>query len=227
MQAPPPKIQGTDSINVMHHFDELAHRWESPKRRERAQKLAEHIRTSWGTHTPRTLFDFGSGTGLLSLHFIDDLDHLYAYDPSEGMRDVLTHNLAKMPEATARKVSVLASMDDAPAHSSCEAVLASQVLHHIDNARETLLQLASLLAPGGSLTVIDFVAGNGFRHPGHHHHGLPHHGFDPEQMMHWMGEAGLANMSSTIAYEGVNITDEGEEHPYRLFLATGRGAEIA
>lgn len=206
----------------MEHFNELAHKWENPERIERAARLAQKIRQTWGTDAPRTLFDFGSGTGLLSLHFLGELDALYAYDPSEGMRAVLAQKLALLPRDVQAKVRILSSMDEVPAGLTCESVLTSQVLHHIEDAAATVNELAALVAPGGSLTVIDFVAGNGFRHPGHHHHhDLPHHGFDPQQMAEWMTQAGLFDIESNIAYEGVHLSSEEEEEPYRLFLTIG------
>lgn len=206
----------------MQHFDELAQHWESPARRERAQHLAKEIRLSWGQNVPRRLLDFGTGTGLLSLHFIDEIEHLYAYDPSAGMREALAQKLSHLPESLSAKVTIVASLEELPANHECDGILISQVLHHIEDAGGTIAQLASLIKDHGTLTVIDFLAANGFRHPGAHHHDVLHHGFTPEQMTQWMTESGLNTADTRIVFEGAHTNDAGEKEPYSLFLTLGR-----
>lgn len=205
----------------MQFFDELAHQWDSEEHRLRASSLAGDIRKEWRSNPPATVLDFGSGTGLLSLHFIEELSALYAYDPSEGMRQTFEEKLPFLPKTLSEKVTILADLNELPKGFTCDAVLVSQVVHHIQDATGTIADLGSRVNETGSIVVIDFVAGDGFTHPGHHHQDLPHHGFDPQDVATWIYEAGFPQVSVRHVYEGTHISPDGHEQPYRLFMAMG------
>lgn len=205
----------------MDHFNELALEWERPDRVARAHRLVEEVRVSWGECPPRRLLDFGAGTGLMSLPFIDDLDVLVAYDPAEGMREALAEKTASLPEEHADKVVIVGSTEELPAEPLFDGVIVSLVLHHVEDAPAQVGELATHLLSGGSLAVIDFVEGDGFTHPGSGAD-VHHHGFDPAHMAQWMNDAGLSHVTTRTVYEAIHTNDDGEERPYRLFLALGR-----
>ena len=93
-----------------------------------------------------------------------------------------------------------------------DLALAVQVLHHVDDLEPVLAGFAEVLAPGGTLCVVDLELEDGSFH-GEGFGG--HHGFDRDELAAQLRAAGFADVAFEHAYDLVR-----DDHAYPLFLAT-------
>ncbi len=131
---------------------------------ERAAVLDEPEREKWlptaalvellETPAHARVLDFGTGTGRYAVALAQarpDL-HVVAYDVQPEMLDIVRRRSA---EAHIENLDV-ADWAEAQRRAPYDRILARNLLHEIDN--DTLRRLASLLAPDGSVLVVDWDA---------------------------------------------------------------------
>lgn len=205
----------------MNHFDELAAKWASLERIERAQKIAAEILTDWQGRPQKTILDYGAGPGLIAEILGENAQLVVGYDPSEEMRKLYHHRLIENTQ-TPGKYQVTATVAESRtlAADGYDALVCSLVLHHIPPLKETLKEFQSLLKPGGTVSIIDFEAGENFGHPGDPAK-LAHPGFTQSEFATLLTETGFKNPTVREAYRGIAEAEGGRpQRPYRLFIAT-------
>ena len=132
-----------DNMQEHMHKEEAAY-WQGLARR--AMKLA-------ACDGPRTVMDYGCGTGMVAGVFSGVLgvaDRLICMDISEGMLDRTRQRLAG---AAAKTEFICGEAFSQGPDGPVDIITLNSVLHHLPRPVEHLKQLASFLRPGGVLVV--------------------------------------------------------------------------
>lgn len=154
----------------------------------------------------RALLDVGTGTGRMLELLADRYEAGLGLDASADMLRLARTRLegrdlrhARVRRADARAIDPLGA--DERAEGGFDAAIIHQVLHHIDRPGRVLRETADLMAPGGTLLVVDFAPHDqAFLKTDHHHARL---GLAEDEMADWLDAADLALEDRTeLAPEG-------------------------
>jgi ubiquinone/menaquinone biosynthesis C-methylase UbiE len=198
------------------HFDSKARQWDSnPVFIERAEKIAAAIRREVPLDRRLTALDYGSGSGLLSFPFKDELGHITLKDTSPGMLDVLREKIAAqgITNMTVRQTDLTAApLPD----ERYDLIYSSMTLHHIPDTAKILSVFHDLLNPGGHLCIADLDQEDGS------FHGKEvdvHHGFDRAALTALVQAAGFTTIRFQTVFDIVKQQETGER-AYPVFLMT-------
>lgn len=105
----------------------------------------------------RRLIDYGSGEGRLSSRFADLFDTVTAYEPDDQRRARHAADIGR----TGVPIDLRATFDRTAAIGAFDGALCSHVLQHVSRATATavLVDLATVLRPGGALLLLTTLAG--------------------------------------------------------------------
>jgi SAM-dependent methyltransferase len=204
----------------MSTFDAKAREWDTPERRERAEVVAEVIRTNVALTPSTRAIDVGAGTGLLGLALAADVGEMVLAEPSGGMLEVMREKLAATQLASAAgpaKVSAIGFdlLSDAPPAEPFDLAVSLLVLHHLPDPVAALAAVAGLLRSGGRIALVDLDAEDGTFHDDPT--GIYHQGFERADIIRLATAAGFGDVETTTATE---IEREGRRYP--TFLLLGR-----
>jgi len=138
-----------------------------------------------GTHD---LLDIGTGTGRILQVLAPRVDRAVGVDASREMLALARANLAKtkLANVEVRQADMYALPFDA---ESFDVVTVHQVLHYAEDPSAALREVARVLRPGGTLLAVDFAPHDLVELRREHAH--VHLGFADNQMLGWIGAAGL------------------------------------
>jgi ubiquinone/menaquinone biosynthesis C-methylase UbiE len=200
----------------MSEFDAKAKTWdEDPGRVERAQVVAEAIRSRIPLTGEMRVLEYGCGTGLLGLALQPHVGRIAMADTSEGMLDVLREKLRLLPFANAEALR-LDLLADPPPAERYDLIVTLLTLHHIDDTETILRKFHTICAEGGMLCVIDLDREDGSFHGGDFH---GHQGFDLTQLGETAQRAGFHTITFDTVYE-IQREVEGQLRAFPLFLMT-------
>ncbi len=215
----------TSCLGLGHHgrmslFDEKAAEWDTPERRERAHRLADAIREHVPLAADMRAIDIGAGTGLLGLDLLADVGSVVLADPSVGMVEVARKKIEAEGIVDASAIIFDFPADEPPEGAPFDLAVSLLALHHVEDTQATLRSIATALAPGGWIGLIDLDKEDGSFHdpdqPGIHHQG-----FDRETLMAAATAAGFVDPEVRIVHE----LEKENGRRYPMFLLTGRKAE--
>ncbi len=197
----------------MSSFDERASTWDTPERQERAEAIAEAIRSAVPLGPEMRTIEIGAGTGLLGLALAGDVGELVLSDPSNAMLDVARAKLDALgvPRVSTMRLDLLV---DPPPGGSFDLAISLLVLHHIEDTRAALTAILALLQPGGRIAIADLATEDGSFH-GEDAEGIHHHGFDPDALAVVARNAGFADVEARI---GPSIERDGRGYPLLILL---------
>lgn len=178
-------------------FEQMASRYDTADRMELAKVIVREVRQELGESTTKSLIDYGSGTGLVSLELSDLVDSILLVDSSKQMLDVAE---AKISRKGIRNAKVLYSdfTRESPVLKA-DIVLMSLVLLHIPDTKKILQQLFNILNEGGKLIIVDFDKNDQIYHP------KVHNGFSHEELQNRLSEAGFHSIEIKTFYHGKKI----------------------
>lgn len=197
-------------------FDERAETWDDDEEhRERAATAGALIREAVTLEPTTRVLEYGAGTGLLAAALAPHVGSVVVTDPSQGMRAVLERKLAAGVFGTG-EVRDLDLVSHPVPDLEVDLVVALLSLHHVPELEPVLAGFAQLLAPGGSVAIVDLEEEDGTFHD----EGFQgHHGFARAPLTAELEAAGFTEVAFR---EGPVIGKEDRDYP--LFLCTASRA---
>lgn len=198
-------------------FDERAATWDDdPAKVERGRAVARAVRDAVPLDAAATrLLEYGAGTGLAAQALVGDVGEITLADPSAGMRAVMADKVASGILPAGTRIWDLDLGADPVPDEHFDVVLTVMALHHIVDLDPVLAGLATLLAGGGHLCVVDLEEDP----HGSFHANSPdfegHDGFRREDLAGRLEAAGFTDVAFTHCGD---MEKEGRTYP--LFLAT-------
>lgn len=197
-------------------FDAAAATWDDdPTKLERARTAADAIRAVVELRRDTRLLEYGAGTGLLSQALARDVGSVIVTDPSEGMRAVLRSKVDQGLFGADAAVHDLDLDEDEPLEVQVDLVVTLMALHHTHDLARVLDGFARMVAPGGSVAIIDLEKEDGS------FHGRPefdgHDGFDRRALGMSLDQAGFGPTRFAPCF-----SIEKNDRVYGLFLATAQ-----
>ncbi|MDZ5472247.1 methyltransferase domain-containing protein [Bacillus sp. 31A1R] len=178
-------------------FEQLANRYDTEERMELARIIAQEVRIELQNSKSKSLMDYGSGTGLVSLELSDLVNHILLVDSSKQMLEVAK---AKIAHKGITNAEVLYSdFTQRTSELKADIILLSLVLLHIPDTNKILRELFKILNDGGKLLIIDFDKNDKINHP------KVHNGFLHEELTKRLSEVGFKSTEIRTFYHGERI----------------------
>lgn len=196
-------------------FDTMAAGYDTDRRANRAIVIADAIRSRIAYEKGLSAMEFGCGTGLVGMNFIDVFESLTFLDSSRGMIEQVIQKIANYnnPNLSAVCCDILA---DTTFSSKFNYIFSSLVLHHIPGTSAILARLAGALHSGGHLIIVELDADDGSFHA--NHPGFDgHNGFEQDALANLARSAGFSSVDNETFYNGIKTVD-GVSSPYSLFI---------
>ncbi|TCN25215.1 class I SAM-dependent DNA methyltransferase [Mesobacillus foraminis] len=178
-------------------FEQMAKRYDTEERMELAKVIVKEVRPELANSKSKSLLDYGSGTGLISLELSDLVDSILLVDSSEQMLEVAKAKISHKGIANS-KVLYSDFTQETP-ELKADIVLLSLVLLHIPDTKNILQRLFNILNNGGKLIIIDFDKNDKINHP------KVHNGFSHEELKKRLSEAGFKSIEIKTFYHGNRI----------------------
>ncbi|WP_042146064.1 class I SAM-dependent methyltransferase [Paucisalibacillus sp. EB02] len=178
-------------------FEQLAKRYDTEERKQLAKVITEEVRLELQDSLSKSLIDYGSGTGLVSLEITDLVDTVLLVDSSKQMLEVAE---AKISHNRVTNTNVLYSdfTQETP-RLEADVILMSLVLLHIPDTKKILQELYDILNVGGKLIIVDFDKNDKVNHP------KVHNGFVHEGLKRQLSEVGFVSTEIKTFYHGSRI----------------------
>src|SRR5690625_5679687 len=135
-------------------FEQMAKKYDTEDRIELANIIAKEVRPELRNSKSKSLIDYGSGTGLISLPLADLAASVLLVDSSKQMLEVAKAKISQKG-ITNSKVLYSDFTDETP-ELKADIILVSLVLLHIPDSKKILQELFNVLNNGGKLIIIDF-----------------------------------------------------------------------
>jgi len=177
----------------MSQFDEKAKEWDTPENRERAEYVADLIRSVMPLSTETSAFEYGTGTGLLSFELHNDIGSVTLAVNSEDMLKVLSEKISSHSVENMRPVRLNLSEDPLP-NAQFNLIYTMLPLHHIRGVRQLFGKFYELLGNGGFLCLADLELDEDDSFPGYDAD-LVHEVFDQNDLASITKKAGFKDIS--------------------------------
>lgn len=178
-------------------FEQMAKRYDTEDRIELAKVIIKEVRQELRNSNSKSLIDYGSGTGLVSLELSDLVDSILLVDSSEQMLEVAKTKISKkgLPNA-----DILYSdfTQETPKLKS-DIIIMSLVLLHIPDTKKILQELFNIINEGGRLLIIDFDKNEKINHP------KVHNGFSHVELKQILCDVGFSSVDIKTFYFGNQI----------------------
>jgi ubiquinone/menaquinone biosynthesis C-methylase UbiE len=165
----------------MSHFNEVANEWDNPQKVKLMQALATNAKKHLNLSKNLKIMDFGAGTGLFGLEFIDYADSLLGIDVSEGMLKVMEAKTSEYPKIKTK----LIDLESEELDEKFDLIVSSMAFHHLTDPKKMAIKLARMLNPKGKLVIVDLDKEDGTFHPDNEGMGVKHFGFDKLELETW------------------------------------------
>ena len=186
-------------------FSMSAKSWNSlPGKKDEAKKFINEIRKQTKINKTMRVLDFGCGTGLNGLGFINDVKTVAFLDTSSGMIEQVESALKSLNcsnyEVYNKDIGELDNVEP------FDLILSTLSFHHIEDINKTVKCFNELTNKGGKCFIVDLYTEDGsFHAPAK----VPHNGFDPEE---------LKQVFLNNGYTKVTHKSFGSSYGYPTFL---------
>ena len=204
------------------HFDDAAATWdEEPRRIALMKAVGEAILREARPGKDTDAFDYGCGTGLVSLYLLPHVRSATGADISDGMLAVLRKKLADHGIANMKAIRLDLERDPVPPERF-GLVVTSMALHHIADTERVLRAFHELLLPGGTICIADLDTEPGLFHPPEIAASVSHHGFDRGTLKRRLEQTGFVEARDITAHTLRRPIQDGTERDFPVFLITAR-----
>lgn len=201
------------------YFEKVAHEWDHMRNsffhenvRDRAIQEAHIERGS-------VVADIGAGSGFITEGLVDMPVKIIAIDQSPNMIDVMKSKFHTYENIDYR----VGESEDLPVkENEVNHVFANMFLHHVDDPRESILELYRILKPGGQLIITDLDKHNHeFLRTEQHDKWL---GFEREDIRSWFASSGFHDILIDNVGETCSSQSETNDElaDVSVFIATGK-----
>ena len=178
-------------------FEQMAKRYDTEERIELAKVIVDEVRPELRNSKSKSLIDYGSGTGLISLELSDLVDSILLVDSSKQMLEVAKAKISHKGITNAN--ALYSDFTEETPELKADIVLMSLVLLHIPDTKKILQELFNVLNNGGKLIIIDFDKNDKISHP------KVHNGFSHEELKKILSEIGFKSIEIKTFYHGNRI----------------------
>ncbi|MBN2530847.1 MAG: class I SAM-dependent methyltransferase [Deltaproteobacteria bacterium] len=203
----------------MSHFNDSAATWDTPQKIQMMKTLAkaaiQSLQPLLSSNDKLDIIDFGCGTGLFGLEFADFARTITGIDTSEGMLAVFEEktNGEDHIQGLLLDLEQTDALKSVPANLRADLILSAMAFHHLKQPDLVLGRLASLLAPGGAVAIVDLDEEDGTFHPDNEGMGVKHFGFAKAAVEQWAYSQNL-KLQHQIIYDLAK-----SDRTYPIFLA--------
>lgn len=198
--------------------------YDSPQIIKLAKETADIIKNQKNIKLTKdsNILDFGAGTGLIGLNFINEVKQVIFEDVSKAMLDYLEY---KCELQGIKNYSIFNGIiEDYKTEEKFDLITAGLVVHHIEDLNSLFSKFLEILKPKGYLCITDLKKDAPMFDIGdHHHHKMPHRGFIPEELCEKLKKSGFINTEikevSSIVFKGTN----GHEIISERFMIIAQG----
>lgn len=184
---------------------------ENPMHVERGKAIAERVKQAIDIDKSWLIADFGCGTGLLGINFIDQVRSIDMIDTSENMLKVLLDKIQNQGFKDVYPVRMDILSDRLPAEKY-NLIITLMTFHHIENIPEALMKLAFMIKKGFYLAISDLDIEDGSYHPGEQ---PPHLGIDQAFLVESALDAGLQLHHISVPYV---VSKNNKNYPIFLHI---------
>jgi cyclopropane fatty-acyl-phospholipid synthase-like methyltransferase len=182
------------------------------KRVQNVQTIAKGIMDKINYSKQMHIMDFGSGTGLLSIHIAPHVQKITAVDNSPSMNETL-HQNKDMIECELDIIE--ADLEVASLEQTFDGIISSMTLHHIKDIENIFHKFYTLLEKDGTLAIADLYTEDGSFHSDNA--GVHHFGFEEEFLLQCAKKAGFEDISC----QEVSVAKKPHKE-FSIFLLTAR-----
>jgi len=162
-----------------------------------ANVITEEVKNKLQDSQSKSLIDYGSGTGLVSLQLVDLVDSVLLIDSSREMLKVAE---SKISNAGMTNAKILNADFTKKSHElNADIIFMSLVLLHIPDTQKIVQELYSTLNENGKLIIVDFDKNEKISHP------KVHNGFSQEELKKLLSETGFKTTEINTFYHGKQI----------------------
>ena len=178
-------------------FEQIAKRYDTEERIELAKVIVNEVRPELRNSQSKSLIDYGSGTGLISLELSDLVHSILLVDSSKQMLEVAKAKISRKGIANAK--TLYSDFTQETPELKADIVLMSLVLLHIPDTNKILKELFGILNDGGKLIIIDFDKNDKIQHP------KVHNGFSHEELKKRLSDIGFKSTEMKTFFHGRRI----------------------
>ncbi|MED1025779.1 methyltransferase domain-containing protein [Bacillus licheniformis] len=178
-------------------FEQIAKRYDTEERIELAKVIVNEVRPELRNSQSKSLIDYGSGTGLISLELSDLVHSILLVDSSKQMLEVAKAKISRKGIANAK--TLYSDFTQETPELKADIVLMSLVLLHIPDTNKILQELFGILNDGGKLIIIDFDKNDKIQHP------KVHNGFSHEELKKRLSDIGFKSTEMKTFFHGRHI----------------------
>ncbi|MDD2799790.1 MAG: class I SAM-dependent methyltransferase [Bacteroidales bacterium] len=181
------------------------------------QKFISEIESRGTINNETHLLDFGCGTGLVGLHFVDKVAELTLVDNSPAMIEVLRQKIAENGYTNTQVVE--GTIEDSLKSESETLIVASMSVHHVDDIPHLINHFHKRLVKNGKVIISDLYKEDGsFHFPDV----VPQNGFDMD-ILQSQFQAADFTVEHISNYHTMNREiSTGEKRSFPLFVLVAR-----
>lgn len=178
-------------------FDGIAKKYDTEKQIELAKIIEAEVLKKLQASKNKTLLDYGSGTGLVSLGLSDYVKELFLVDSSKEMTAIATQKISDKQLENTQAICQDLLVEELGV--KVDIILVSLVLLHIPNTELILTKLYNQLNPDGKLIIVDFDFNEKITDS------RVHNGFKESFLKGKLLETGFKDVSSRVFYHGKEL----------------------
>ena len=193
----------------IHKCEDEGKNYETPQMIEIAKEMTDNIKQWINLSRDSIILDFGTGTGLIGLNFIEEVKKVIFEDVSENMLNYLKE---KLKNKNVKNYEIfLGEIQNYKTEEKIDLITAGLVIHHVENLQNLFKSFFNLLRPKGYLCLSDLKKNAPMFDLNGPKHKMPHRGFDQEELCDELKKTGFIKTEIKPASNIVFHSKEGKK----------------